>query len=400
MLETVAGPVALALAVALLHVTTRPARAAAADNPWTNTDTITVRTDRQLRELMARRVPPGATILIAPGTYSGGLSLPDARGTEGKPVKIAGADPKNPPVISGGGAGLHASAPAYLELRDLVFEGASGNTINIDDGGSPDTPAYGVRLVNLVVRDMREARGNSDGIKLSGLKGFAVENCTVANWGDGGSGIDMVGCHEGKVTGCAFRRDGDPGSGSGVQMKGGSADVVLERCTFDNAGQRAVNLGGSTGMEYFRPQTPRPTCEARDLTVRGCTFRGSMAPVSFVGVDGAVVEDCIIYRPTRWVVRILQENRDASLVPSRRGVFRRNVVVFRSDELRTAVNVGDGTSPETFTFEANHWYCLDAPDRSKPQLPTPEKAGTYGTNPQFKDPERGDFTRPGGKAKQ
>jgi hypothetical protein len=381
------GPLVTAVLLAQL-VDVPTARA----NPWQNRDTVTVTTDEQLRRITGQRIPPGATLLLAPGTYSGDLSLHELRGTEGKPITIAAADPKRPPVISGGGACLHLVSPAYVEIRDIVFEHASINTINIDDGGAPDRPAVGVRLKNLVIRDMRVARGNNDGLKLSGLSDFRVENCKISGWGAGGSAIDMVGCRGGSIVGCTFRQD-DPGTGSGVQAKGGSRDVTLDRCAFQNAGQRAVNIGGSTGLEYFRPQSPRPNYEAKDVTVRRCTFRGSMAPVSFVGIDGAVVEDCVIYRPARWVVRILQENQEPSFVPSRGGVFRRNVVAFRSDELRTAVNVGDGTAPETFTFEANEWYCLDAPARSKPQLPTPEKNGVYGREPQFKDPERGDFTR-------
>jgi hypothetical protein len=365
---------------------------AAAGPSWDDADTITVRTDGQLREVLSRPIPPGATLLIAPGTYSGGLSLHEPRGAEGQPITIAAADPKRPPVISGAG-GVHVVNPAYLELRDLAFEGAAGNGLNVDDGGSGDlTTAHHVTLRNLVVRDM-PARGNNDGIKLSGLKDFLVENCAVTNWGAGGSAIDMVGCHDGRIAGCTFRRD-TVDSANGVQAKGGSSGVVIERCHFDNAGQRAINLGGSTGLQFFRPKSPRPTHEAADLTVRHCTFRGSLAPVSFVGADGAVVEDCVIYRPARWVVRILQENTDASMVPSRGGVFRRNVVVFRSDELHAAVNVGEATSPETFAFEGNWWYCLDAPARSRPQLPTPERAGVYGRDPQLKDPERGDFSRP------
>ena len=78
---------------------------------------------------------PGTTILIAPGKYRGGLS---ARlvGTKDDPIVVAGADANDPPVIEGGGGGLHLRSPAHVELRDLVVAGASGNGINIDDGGT------------------------------------------------------------------------------------------------------------------------------------------------------------------------------------------------------------------------------------------------------------------------
>jgi hypothetical protein len=109
------------------------------------------------------------------------------------------------------------------------------------------------------------------------------------------------------------------------------------------------------------------------------------------------VEDCVIYRPTKWAIRILQEQRAEGFVPCRRGVFRNNVIVFRSNDVREAVNIGSGTAPETFTFEGNWWYCDDAPTRSKPRLPAAEKEGVYGKEPGLTDPEHGDFTRkPGG----
>ncbi len=38
----------------------------------------------------------------------------------------------------------------------------------------------------------------------------------------------MVGCHDGKVSGCTFRHRGDT-DGSGVQTKGGSKDTAATR---------------------------------------------------------------------------------------------------------------------------------------------------------------------------
>ena len=164
-----------------------------------------------------------------------------------------------------------------------------------------------------------------------------MTGCTVEGWG--GQGIDMVGCHRALIEGCTFR--GKPGFGQqiAVQAKGGSSDVTVRRCTFLNVGQRGVNLGGSTGPKVFRPQGAR--YEAKDITVEGCRFVGGMAPVAFVGVDGATVRYNTIYRPEKWVVRILQENTADGMVPSRNGRFERNLIVFRAGTgARSAVNVG------------------------------------------------------------
>ena len=184
---------------------------------------VTVADTDGLRRALADAVP-GTTIRIAPGTYRGGLSARGLRGEPGRPIVLAAADPERPPVFEGGDSGLHLSDPAHVELHDLVVAGVRGNGINIDDGGSPDTPAHHVVLRGLVVRDIGPA-GNRDGIKLSGVDDFRVEGCTVERWGDRGSGIDMVGCHRGEVAGCTFRH-GDRQGDNGVQAKGGSSEII------------------------------------------------------------------------------------------------------------------------------------------------------------------------------
>jgi hypothetical protein len=105
-----------------------------------------------------------------------------------------------------------------------------------------------------------------------------------------------------------------------------------------------------------------------------------------------VVRYNTIYLPGRYAILILQEKTDAGFVPSRKGVFEHNVVVFRSGEwVNGGVNVGPNTEPMTFTFSGNLWYCEDRPNRSEPKLPTSEKDGVVGKDPQFHDAAKGDF---------
>lgn len=349
--------------------------------------TIEVHTRDELRQAVAS-AKPGTTISLAPGTYHGDLSFPGLQGTKERPIVLRALDPKRPPVIEGDAVCIHLSDPAYVELEDLELAGARGNGLNVDDGGSPDSPAHHLVFRRLKLHDVGPS-GNCDGMKLSGVDSFLIDGCTIERWGDNGSAIDMVGCHEGEIRDCIFRHRGDIPA-NGVQTKGGSAKILIKRSRFENAGSRAVNIGGSTGADYFRPLMA--DYEARDITVEDCTFIGSMAPIVFVGVDRAIVRHNTIYRPTRWVIRILQESRAENFAPCRNGVFTNNLIVFRSDELRTAVNAGEGTRPETFTFANNYWYCLDNPAQSGPhELPVEETGGHYGANPQFIDEQQGDL---------
>ncbi len=352
---------------------------------------VRVQNASQLRQAVLN-AKPGTTILLAPGEYAGGLFFENVKGEPGKPVVIAAEDPTNPPVIKGGGECLHFSKAAYLELRNLVLVGARYNGLNIDDGGNFDSPAHHIVLANLTVRDIGP-QGNCDGIKLSGVMDFRVQGCTVERWGDGGQGIDMVGCHNGVIENCVLRFEDD--KGYGIQAKGGSSNIVVRRCRFEHAGMRAVQIGGSTGLQFFRPPLKKGEshAEARNITVEGCTFIGGTAAVAFTGVDGAVVRFNTIYRPKRWAFRILQETTAEGFVPCRNGVVTDNLIVFRSDEwFEGGINIGPNTAPETFRFARNWWYCLDAPARSKPRLPVSEVEGVYGIDPLLKAPEQGDLT--------
>lgn len=340
------------------------------------TEIVRIADEDSLRTALAN-AKPGTEIVIAPGNYSGTFSTSDIQGTAERPIIIRGESPDKPPRF----VGWHLSRVGHLVLRDLEFRGSRTNGLNIDDGGKEGTTRH-LKIQRVRVSDLPP--GNHDGIKLSGVEDFRLEDCVIERWG--GSAVDMVGCHRGVLSGCTFRSGGD----NGVQAKGGSTEIRIVRCRFEQAGQRGVNLGGSTGRPYFRPLTA--TWEARNLTVEGCTFIGGVASIAFVGVDGATVRNNTIYNPTRWAIRILQETTDPAFVRCRNGRFEHNLVAFRRDNWASGgVNIGPGTAPETFRFEDNFWICLDDPSRSRPQLPTPEQNGVYGVDPQFVDAERGDL---------
>lgn len=90
----------------------------------------------------------------------------------------------------------------------------------------------------------------------------------------------------------------------------------------------------SSGLQHGTRLLPSRDAnyEAKDILVEDCIFSGSMSPIIFVSVDGAVVRYDAIYRPTRWVIRIVQETRDEGFIPCRIGEFSNNLVVLFSDK--------------------------------------------------------------------
>lgn len=341
--------------------------------------------DASLRAAI-REARPGTRIAIAAGRFQPGVFVRNLRGTAAEPIAIEGADLKNPPLFEGGSVAWQLSDCEYVTLRNLSVRGQRQNGINIDDGGTFDTPAHHITLEDLRVAEIGPT-GNFDGIKMSGVDDFVVRCSTVEGWG--GQAIDMVGCHRGLIEDCTFRGREGFSQDTGPQTKGGSSEITIRRCLFLGAGGRAVQLGGSTGMNFFRPKGAR--YEAKDIRVEGCTFVGSDAPVAFTGVDGATFRYNTIYRPTRWVLRILQETTAPGFAACRNGRFEHNLIVFRRSQLNAFVNVGPNTRPETFTFADNWWFCEDRPEASRPQLPAAETGGVYGIDPKLAAPDRNQF---------
>ncbi|MFN9720874.1 MAG: right-handed parallel beta-helix repeat-containing protein [Planctomycetota bacterium] len=334
---------------------------------------IAVSNTQELRAALSK-ASAGQTIRIAAGIYSGGMSVSGV-----KNLTIEGADKMLPPEFRGSSGGWFISRCPGLTLRNIIVRGATANGINIDDGGKGDCVTEGIAVDGVQVFEIGP-RGNCDGIKCSGLDRLTIRNCLIEGWG--GQGIDLVGCHNAEITNCRLvGRDGFSAS-AGIQMKGGTADVVVEKCHFVNAGERPLNAGGSTGADYFRPRDAR--YEAARLIMRNNTIEGSLCAVAFAGVDGGEFADNTILFPTKWIFRILQENTSPEFAPCRDVTIRNNQIVFRRSQVLTEVNVGPHTMPDSFRFDGNVWFAEDRPAASRPRLPVSEANGVYGRDPRTK----------------
>ena len=310
-------------------------------------------------------------IRIAPGTYPGGHHV-----TGVTDLTVEAMDPKNPPHFQGGANGWQFSQCRGLTVRGLRISGQTGNGLNLDDGGQLDRPVTGVTIEDVIISDIGP-KGNHDAIKCSGLTQLTIRRCTISGWG--GQGIDFVGCHQSQITECRFVGKAGFTASAAIQLKGGTSDILVTKCHFQNAGERPLNLGGSTGLPYFRP--PGAKHEAARLKVTDNTIEGSPCAAAFVGVDGADFSRNTILFPTQWIFRILQETREPGFAPCRNVRITDNRIVFRRGDLRSDVNIGTDTEPQTFVFEGNRWFAEDKPKASRPSLPTAEKDGQYGQDP-------------------
>ncbi|WP_193211897.1 right-handed parallel beta-helix repeat-containing protein [Luteolibacter marinus] len=319
-----------------------------------------------------RGIASGDVLKIGPGEYGGGHFV---TGIEN--LTVEASDPDQPPEFTGGKEAWHFSKCPGLTLRNLRCRGQSGNGINLDDGGRREQPVTGVTIEGVVVEDTGPV-GNFDAIKCSGLDGLIIRSCKIQGWG--GQAIDLVGCHKVLITGCSI--SGKPGFSqhTGPQFKGGCEDVTIEKCRFKDAGERPIQAGGSTGLDFFRP--PGAKYEARRIVIRGNVIEGGTCACAFTGVDGAEFTGNTVRGPEKWIFRMLQETREPGFAPCRNIVVKDNSFLFERAKVKSEINIGPGTSPETSRFEGNRWFAADQPDRSAPVLPVEEKDGTYGRPPQ------------------
>lgn len=328
---------------------------------------------------------PGSAIVVHAGTYAGGVFIADLRGTATQPIWIGGAAGEARPVFSGGGNAIQFTRPAYLVLHDFEATGSSQNGINIDDGGAYGNPqaAHFVAIERLDIRNIGTT-GNQDCLKISGLNDFWILDSDFENCGNGGSGIDFVGAHRGLVSGNTLTDIG----ASGVQSKGGSEDIEIRGNRFFNGGARALNMGGSTGLEFFRPplSASEPNAEARNIRAVSNLFVGSaQAPLNFVGCVGCMAVNNTLVDPGNWLVRILQETLSQggfAFEPARDGLLQNNLVLFRRSQVTGAeVNVGGNTDAASFAWRNNLFYAQDAPGQSQPNLPGSVSGSVVGFDP-------------------
>lgn len=333
----------------------------------------------------ARDARPGTALRLHPGDHAGGAFLESLRGSAEAPIWLGGLPGGARPRILGGSNGIQLVRAAWLVVHDLEVSGQSGNGLNVDDGGAVTQPGAAGPLIfrHLSIHDVGSS-GNQDCLKLSGIDDVLVRDASFSRCGGGGSGsaIDMVGVHRALVARSSF----SDLSGNALQAKGGSSDVELRWSRLQRAGERGVNMGGSTGLDFFRPPLDRAAenAEARRIRVVANLFQGGVTPWAFVGCVDCLAAQNTVLEPERWLMRILQETTDQGgyrFAPARDGQVVNNLFVFRRGQLRADVNVGGGTAPETFRFRHNLWYAPDNPGRSGPALPVPETGGVVGRDP-------------------
>ena len=121
-----------------------------------------------------------------------------------------------------------------------------------------------------------------------------IENCEIhhsgARYGENAEGIDNVNADYMVVKDCYIH---DTGS-TGVYVKGGGTNAVIERNIVENCGELGVAIGFDTSPEYFDTDTNPERYEAISCVVRNCLIINTQ----YAGIGFYAAKNCAAYNNT------------------------------------------------------------------------------------------------------
>jgi hypothetical protein len=289
-------------------------------------------------------------------------------------VTIQSQDPNDPAVIDAKAGGkshaVYWIGAQQATLRNVILRNSPGNALHISGSSDGSVFSKGLVFEDLLIENTANgAYKNEDGGKWAYLDGVVCRNVTVNGWGrSAGSGLDIQYCKNLLIEGCRF----DPGGQydqRGVMVKNDVHNVIVRRCWFEAIGTRAMNAGAHTSHAL----------NCSNILYEHNIVVGGQYAMAWQGVtaEGNIARENLIWHPTKGILLFWPSN---GLPDAANGVFEKNIVVF-GDAMEKTYLAGQGTHPETFKFDANHWYNSDTPANSKPTLPAAETNGVYGVDP-------------------
>jgi hypothetical protein len=193
------------------------------------------------------------------------------------------------------GAGIHIAGAALLANQSANANGALNNAIYGQYQPSHHILVQNVTIQNLFELDAESGEKSSgqgnDGMKFNQVEDLWVKNSSVRETSR--HGIDNVGVHRALFSGNLIANSG---GGQGLEAKGGSADITVERNTFYRV--RRVALGGeNTDATYYFSQDGRYDYEALRFVLRNnLIIDAREAAIDFAGCsDCAAVGNSILF---------------------------------------------------------------------------------------------------------
>jgi len=309
---------------------------------------------------------------VAPGYYGSRLWVQNVHGSPDAMIEVVALNPNDRPVFE-----AHESACftlydcSYILVDGIIAQGAGTPT---SDGNNIEFP-YGSHMIlkNSLSRDVVHT-GNSDGVKFAHSDNILMYNCTVTEWGEGGSGVDGMISNSELFMRNTFTFPSLPtyAGANGIMPKGAAYHIGMYKNHFIDGSSRSVCFGGSggaTGPEVY------------DSVAMGNVIEAGEAAVAYVSCRNCEFAYNTIVNPENYVMRILKEG----VVGASDNIFRRNLIQYGNVVVQ---NIGPGNDAASFTYAEDYWYKYTNPAGSIPTLAAPETDPAGGTDPQLDGEQR------------
>ena len=348
--------------------------------------------DKPLRNIAKALVyaKPGDSILLKPGTYSG-LRITDnnLNGTADKPIWIGGIPGMERPVLDGNNAGASFVDCTYIVLHDLEVRNnmtdpeATGIQVYASDTSQwPNPLVRDFVFRNLYVHDI-----NYQQFKFSDLTDFWLFDCEISKDGNGQSApIDSVGGVGRGVIAYNYLHDF---VNIGIQLKGNTFDVDIYGNLFKNTGQQAINIGGSTGRQFFRPSildddvAAANMYEASNIHVYSNIFTNVNAPVAFWSSDNSYFVNNTVTGIKSQTFRLLPSDTYLAFGGQSHNNTIENNIFSAGGFYFNTETCPDGTA--ALTVDNNFFYNTSSPGSVPGDAGFKSYTGNVGGNAQFMD---------------
>ncbi len=318
-------------------------------------------------EFLQRKLQPGDEIILLPGRHRP-FRLAGLRGDDEGPFRIRSLENGPPAIITGGAIGIELTDVRDVEIDHLVIEDMEIAGVLIvnepgADSGPPRPEAPDIVISDVAIHKIGPT-GNRDAIRLEGADHVAIRRCRVSGWG--GSAIDLQACRHVVIEQCLFEGRLGFTQANGVEMRGGTAHVLIDACDFRATGAHAVVFGGRTPPEAYRelppdelddPRGPRLRYEAHAGRIEESRIEDVACPIALMHARRCEVKQCTVINPGRWFAAAIRVHADERYGDVLAPLFGFNAVVWNeANTPERRFHLGRGVDGASFQLEPNLWW--------------------------------------------
>lgn len=299
---------------------------------------------------------PGDTVFLHAGNYAVYQGMTNFKGTANNWITIR---PFKNDAIEINGMWQFMKCE-YVRFENLVFKSNSANKgrlLIIDNGGSCETQSHHIIIDSCSFMNVTDPANSA--LKFAGVDTFEVRNCVFKDIASGA--MDYNSCHAGLISGNRIEN-----CLTGGHIKGGAANITMERNFFLNASQTgwvAFELGGDTGTPYYCPGSK---AEVDSLKFYSNVIVGGHRGLSLASAQNCEVINNTFYECGQATMRFLTTSNTFPKLSGNR--VENNIFAFgaASQYMNGGVQTADAA-----TFKNNIYYSTVSPTFSGPYWDSP-----------------------------